>query len=155
VHADADSIIKEIFIEAPPDVVFQFLTDPEKMICWMGIKAEIDPKPGGVYRLDSNGRDVIRGTYLEVVPSSRVVFTWGWDEPGHSIPAGSTRVEIDLKAERGGTLIRLVHQSLPPKAREGHTFGWGHYLERLKTVSEGSLPGPDALADPSIRHGQF
>jgi uncharacterized protein YndB with AHSA1/START domain len=155
VSEDADSIVKEIFIQAPPAVVFQFLTDPDKMIRWMGIKAEIDPKPGGVYRLDPNGRDVIRGTYLEVVPNSRVVFTWGWEEPEHSIPAGSTRVEIDLTAERGGTIMRLVHRSLPPRAREQHTFGWGHYLERLKAASEGSSPGPDSLADPSVSHGQF
>jgi uncharacterized protein YndB with AHSA1/START domain len=83
-----DPLIKEVFIDAPPSVVFQFLTDPAKMIRWMGIKAEIDPQPGGMYRLDPNGRDVIRGEYLEVIPDSRVVFTWGREEPGHSVRLG-------------------------------------------------------------------
>ena len=44
----ADPLIKEIFIDAPPEVVFQFLTDPVKMVRWMGIAAEVDPRPGGV-----------------------------------------------------------------------------------------------------------
>ena len=63
----SEPIIKEIYIDAPPSVVFQFLTDPKKMIRWMGIRAEIDPRPGGIYRVEPNGRDVIRGEYLEVV----------------------------------------------------------------------------------------
>ncbi len=92
-------LIKEIFIDARPSVVFQFLTDPAKMIRWMAIRAEIDPKPGGIYRLDPNGRDVILGEYLEVIPDSRVVFTWGWENPSPgmpAVPAGSTQVEIAI-----------------------------------------------------------
>jgi uncharacterized protein YndB with AHSA1/START domain len=148
-----DPLIKEVFIDAPPSVVFQFLTDPAKMIRWMGIKAEIDPQPGGMYRLDPNGRDVIRGEYLEVIPDSRVVFTWGWEEPGHGVPVGSTSVEIDLQAEGQGTRLRLTHRQLPPAEREKHAFGWTHYLGRLKTISEGFQPGPDSFADPGMRHG--
>jgi uncharacterized protein YndB with AHSA1/START domain len=145
-----DPLVKEIYIEAP---VFEFLTDPIKMIQWMGVRADLDPKPGGLYRLDPNGRDVIRGTYIEVIPNSRVVFTWGFEEAGNSVPSGSTYVEIDLKQERKGTRVRLVHRELPPEAREKHDFGWTHYLTRLKTVSEGSAPGSDPFADPSVRHG--
>ena len=52
-------------------MVFQFLTDPEKMIRWMGIKVEIDPRPGDVYRVEPNGKDIIRGKYIEIVPDSR------------------------------------------------------------------------------------
>ena len=87
----SDPVVKQIYIDAPPQVVFELLTDPVKMLRWMGIAAEIDPRPGGIYRLDPNGCDVIRGEYLEVVPSSKVVFTWGWEEAGHKIPAGSNR----------------------------------------------------------------
>jgi len=152
----ADPLIKEIFIDAPPEVVFQFLTDPVKMVRWMGIAAEVDPRPGGVYRLDPNGRDVILGKYLEVIPNHRVVFTWGWEKPSEgmpAVPAGSTRVEIDLQAEGDGTRVRLTHSELPPAARDRHELGWGHYLMRLKTVSEGSDPGSDPYASLSVRHG--
>ncbi len=149
----AEPLVKEIFIEAPPEVVFNFLTDPQRMVRWMGVAAELEPTPGGLYRLDPNGRDVIRGKYLEVVANRRVVFTWGWEEPGHSIPAGSTVVEIELHAESKGTRLKLTHRDLPPEQREKHSFGWDHYLARLKNVSEGHDPGRDPYAEPSFRHG--
>jgi uncharacterized protein YndB with AHSA1/START domain len=146
-------LVKDIYIEAPPEVVFAFLTDPAKMVRWMGLTAELDPKPGGIYRLDPNGREMIRGTYLEVIPNSKVVFTWGWEEPGARIPAGSTVVEITLKREGLGTRLRLVHRDLPDDRREQHDLGWAHYLSRLKTVSEGGKPGADPCADPNVQHG--
>ena len=126
------------------------------MIRWMGIRAEIDPRPGGIYWLDPNGRDFIRGEYMEVIPERRVVFTWGWENPSEGIaavPAGSTRVEIDLEPENEGTRVRLTHRHLPSDARERHDLGWGHYLARLKTVSQGREPGPDPFAVLSVRHG--
>lgn len=148
-----EPIIKEVYIEASPEIVFEFLTDQEKFLKWMGIAAELDPKPGGIFRIDPNGRDVIRGMYLEVVPFSRVVFTWGWEEKGHRVPAGSTVVEIELKPEGNGTRLRLTHRSLESEAREAHEKGWAHYLARLQSVCEGRYPGKDPLADPDIRHG--
>ena len=152
----ADPLIKEIFIEAPPSVVFEFLTDPVKMIRWMGIRAEIDPRPGGIYFLDPNGRDTIRGKYLEVVKDRRVVFTWGWENPSEgmaAVPAGSTIVEIDLYSERAGTRVRLVHRELPPEAQGRHEIGWTHYLARLRIVAQGDNPGSDPYASPEVRHG--
>ncbi|HEX2715299.1 MAG TPA: SRPBCC domain-containing protein [Candidatus Acidoferrales bacterium] len=149
----SDPIVKEIYIDAPPAVVFEFLTDPVKMIRWMGLRAEIAPRRGGIYRLDPNGRDVILGKYIEVVPNARVVFTWGWEEAGRNMPAGSTQVEIDLTPEGKGTRLRLIHRELPPEIRDKSAMGWAHYLNRLKTVCEGGEPGPDPYADPSVRHG--
>jgi len=40
--------------------------------------------------------------------------------------------------------------SLP---RDGHDAGWSHHLGRLNIIAEGGEPGPDALADPTVRHG--
>src|ERR1700739_327218 len=142
----SEPIVKEIYIDAPPSVSFQLITDPKKMISWMGIRAEIDPRPGGIYRVEPNGRDVIRGEYLEVVTDSRVVFTWGFEGGGYKVRAASSRVVIDLIPEGKGTRLRLIHRELPPEAREGHDGGWSHYLSRLKTVSEGGELGPDPMA---------
>jgi uncharacterized protein YndB with AHSA1/START domain len=149
----SEPIVKEIYIDASPSVVFKFLTDPKKMTRWMGIRAEIDPRPGGIYRVEPNGRDVIRGKYLEVVADSRVVFTWGFEGGRYKVPAASSRVKIDLTPEGKGTRLRLTHRELPPEAREGHDGGWSHYLGRLKTVSEGGEVGRDPMADPAVRHG--
>ena len=69
--ADDRPIVKEIFIHGSPELVFGFLSEPAKMVRWIGLTAEIDPRPGGIFRVDPNGRDVIRGEVLEVVPSLR------------------------------------------------------------------------------------
>jgi uncharacterized protein YndB with AHSA1/START domain len=136
-------LIREIVVDASPATIFPFLVDPELHVKWMGTEAEIDPRPGGVYRVLVGGEHPSVGEFVEVVPDEKVVFTWGWDEPGHPIPAGSTRVEIMLIPEGDKTRIRLVHRGLPADAVAEHTGGWDHYLGRLVVVGTGGDPGPD------------
>jgi uncharacterized protein YndB with AHSA1/START domain len=142
---DNNPLIKEVYLDASPELVFSFLAERDKILRWMGLTLEIDPKPGGIFRLDPNGREVIRGQYLEVIPCRRIVFTWGWEEGDVRVPAGSTIVEIDLIPEGAGTLLRLSHRNLPTEGdvRSKHEFGWSHHLSRLKIVAEGGDPGPD------------
>jgi uncharacterized protein YndB with AHSA1/START domain len=152
--ADTEDVSREIFIEAPPAVVFDFLTDGEKLLRWIGVSADLEPVPGGLFRVSPNGRDVVEGRFLEVKPHTRIVFTWGFVGADARIPAGSTTVEITLTPERGGTRLRLRHHGLPlGEPQTGHGAGWSHYLERLRTAAEGREPGPDSLAAEAIRHG--
>jgi uncharacterized protein YndB with AHSA1/START domain len=148
-----DPIVKEIFIEATAEDIYPYLTDARKYVLWMGLSAELDPRPGGAFKVDPNGSDVITGEYLEIVPNRRIVFTWGWQQPGHPVPAGSTRVEIDLIPKDAGTLVRLVHHKLPAGSRERHVAGWTHYLGRLAVVLSGKDPGPDPFGTTATRHG--
>jgi uncharacterized protein YndB with AHSA1/START domain len=151
--AAADPLVKTILIDAPRERVFDFIVTPSNMVRWLGLSVEFDPVPGGVVRIDPNGRDVIRGTVLEIRRPSRIVFTWGWEETGHAVPAGSTIVEIALEPDGAGTRLTLVHRDLPRDMRDKHDAGWVHYLARLKTVAEGRDAGKDRLADPDVRHG--
>ena len=145
-------IVKEIFIAAAPEEIFPYLTQADKYILWMGLSAEIDARPGGIFKVDPNTLDVIHGEFIEVIPPKRIVFTWGWKEPGHPVPAGSTRVEIDLILQNGGTLLRLTHYGIPDIMRDCHEFGWSHYLSRLRTRLHGGDPGPDPYSSPEFRH---
>lgn len=143
-----DVVEREVRIAARPETVFPFFTDPDKMVQWKGRKAELDPRPGGVYRVEISDQAIARGEYVEVDPPSRVVFTWGWEgqEPGageHSVPPGSSRVEVTLERDGEGTLVRLRHLDLPEQAREIHGQGWDHYLGRLVRAGAGEDPGPD------------
>ena len=136
----------QLRIEAPRDIVFPYFTDPDRMARWMGIEHKLDPVPGGVFMVDVNGRDVVFGEYLEVLPPDRVVFTWGW-QGQTAVPPGSTTVEVNLTADGNATLLDFAHRGLPtPEARASHAKGWNHYLERLGTAAVGRDPGPDALA---------
>jgi uncharacterized protein YndB with AHSA1/START domain len=151
--ADDSPIIKEIFIDASPEETFPFLAESEKYVRWMGLAAELEARPGGAFRVDPNGRDVIVGRILEISPPNRIVFTWGWEEPGHAVPGGSTTVEITLVPQGAGTLLRLVHRGLSGAERQKHVLGWPHYLARLTIAAGGGDPGPDPLAVTSHKHG--
>jgi uncharacterized protein YndB with AHSA1/START domain len=134
---------RETQIAAPPATVFAFLTDPEKIISWMGTEAETEVHPGGLYLLKGvNGR-VARGAFREVVPVHRLAYSFGWDGDAE-VPPGSGLIEIDLIDRDGGTLLRMTHSGLPTAAKcEGHAKGWAHYLGRLAIAAAGRDPGVD------------
>ena len=134
----------EVRIEARPETVFEFFTDPEKMKRWKGTDAELDPRPGGVYRVNVTGHDVVVGEYVAVEPPTRVVFTWGWEESAE-VPPGSSTVEITLTPDGEGTIVRLVHRDLPVGHGARHLEGWNHFMPRLVEVAEGRDPGPDPM----------
>jgi uncharacterized protein YndB with AHSA1/START domain len=142
------AIEREVLIEASPETVWEFLVDPEKMTRWMGQTAELDPRPGGLYRVGVIPGHIARGDYVEVDPPHRVVFTWGWEEgedgPG-AVPPGTSTVEIELTPEGDGTRLRFTHRDLPStESAESHSYGWDHYLERLVTAGAGGDPGVDS-----------
>jgi uncharacterized protein YndB with AHSA1/START domain len=143
-----EAVEREVRIAARPETVFDFLVDPEKQILWMGRRAELDPRPGGIYLVEINDQATARGEYVEVVPPSRVLFTFGWEgqqagEGEHGVPSGSSRVEVTLEPDGDGTLVRLRHFGLPEEAREMHGQGWELYLGRLAVAATGADPGPD------------
>ena len=132
-----------IRIEAPPETVFAYFTDPDRMRTWMGTTAEIDPRPGGTYRVNVTGIDVAAGEYLEVVPPERIVWTWGW-EGSDTIPPGTTTVEVTLTPDGDATVVQLRHTGLPTEEFEReHRQGWTHYWSRLAIAASGADPGPD------------
>ena len=66
-------LVREIMIDATPDTIWPFLTDPAKHVEWLGTSADIDPRPGGVYRVLVGGQNPSSGEYVEVVPMAKVV----------------------------------------------------------------------------------
>jgi uncharacterized protein YndB with AHSA1/START domain len=152
---DTNDVVREVRIAARPETIFPFFTDPEKMVLWKGVQATLDPRPGGIYRVDVTGRDIARGEYLEVVPYSRVVFTWGWEGAGHPVPPGASTVEVSLIPDGDGTLVRLRHSGLTPEQGAQHVEGWEHYLARLVIAAAGGDPGKDpwvGAETPSEEH---
>src|SRR5580658_1380819 len=136
---------REIEIEAPPATVFAFLTDPEKILSWIGAEATTEAQPGGLYLVKGIGprANVARGAFREVVPVHRLAYSFGW-EGDDEVPPGSSLIEIDLIERPDGTLLRLTHTGLPSAEQcARHAEGWAHYLGRLAVVAAGRDPGPD------------
>jgi uncharacterized protein YndB with AHSA1/START domain len=134
----ADRVVEvERRLPASPEDVFGFLTNAARYTKWMGRAAELDPKPGGIYRVEMAEDSVALGEYVEVEPPRRIVFSFGWvgDE---AVPPGSTTVEIALEPDGEGTMLRLRHSGLPTdESIVLHTGGWDMYLDRLVDVSAG------------------
>jgi uncharacterized protein YndB with AHSA1/START domain len=134
-------------IAARPETVFAYLTDPERMVRWMGIEATLDPRPGGVCRIafePARGQVTVMSGKFEVIePYHRIVFTWGWEQEFLSVPPGATVVEISLTPQGEETVVRLAHRRLSPADVDFHRAGWQHYLERLATAARGEEPGHD------------
>jgi uncharacterized protein YndB with AHSA1/START domain len=134
---------REVQIAAPPATVFAFLTDPEKILRWMGTEATVEPQPGGLYLVNVSGKDIARGRFIEVIPVHRLAYSFGWDGR-EDMPPESGLIEIDLLEQAGGTLLRMTHSGLPDReACVSHEQGWIHYLERLAVAAAGGDPGPD------------
>ena len=144
---DAVSIEHEVTIAASPETVWSFLVDPDKATRWMGITAELDARPGGIYHCDVIPGHTASGEFVEVDPPRRLVYTWGW-EPGadgpNPVPPGSSTIEIELVPEGDGTLLRFTHRTFRATRRRRHTATAGI------TTSPGSGSRPPAATPARI-----
>jgi uncharacterized protein YndB with AHSA1/START domain len=132
-------LVASVHIDAPPETVFPYFTDPELMVRWLGTTATLDPTPGGVFAVDV-GESAARGTYVSLDPVHSVVFTWGM--PGSdTLPPGGTTVEVIFTPADGGTLVTLVHLGLHAEHRQSHEDGWRTFLGNLTAAAAGGRLG--------------
>lgn len=123
-----------------PAKVWRAWTDPQALSRWFGPDeivevplAEVDLRVGGRFRVvmraaDGETHDV-SGTYLEIVPERRLVFSWAW----RSTPERESRVTLALEPDGGGCELVLLHeQFFDQAAREGHLHGWSGALVKLE-----------------------
>jgi uncharacterized protein YndB with AHSA1/START domain len=138
-----DIVITRVF-DAPRDVVFRAITDPELVPRWWGprrygtVVAEMDPRPGGRWRFvqaDEGAEYGFRGVYHDVVSPERIVQTFEFDgAPGHVSLETLTLEEVDGRTRY---VVQSLYQS--PEARDavvksGMEGGARETLERLAEV---------------------
>ena len=148
----AEPVCASVFVDARPDRVYEYFTDPEAIVRWIGDYALLEPEPNGRFELDIRGTPV-RGGYLELEPPHRLLLSWGYAGSEKLPPAAST-VEIHLTADGGGTRVDVVHRDLPDEQTPAHQIGWQHYLARLPlTIATGGA-GPDPGMPPAEPRSQ-
>jgi uncharacterized protein YndB with AHSA1/START domain len=159
VTPDQNAVLSEVFIAAPPDRVFQAITDPSQMARWWGqagvyriTERTADVRPGGKWSsvgVEENGNTFrVEGEYLEVDPPRRLVHTWiasymgtlrtvvYWDlEPQavHGLhPTGPKKAGT-------GTMVKLRHEGFAgnAKAALGHGEGWKRVFRWLEAYVVG------------------
>ncbi|BCW70822.1 TIGR03086 family metal-binding protein [Arthrobacter sp. NicSoilB8] len=144
------SFNKTVFLPVDPDAAFALITEPERLRRWKTVAARVDLRVGGDYRWTITPGHAARGTFTEIEPGKRVVYTWGW-EGDAQLPPGASTVTVNLEAVDGGTTVQLIHEGLTTEQEVGHAEGWNHFLERLVLLATTGDAGPDewsAAPDP-------
>jgi len=158
ITSDQDVVTAEIFIAAPPERVFQAMTDPAQTSQWWGQKGvyqiterKADFRVGGKYSSVGVGADGtsfrVDGEYLEIDPPRLLVHTWiaSWSGPLKTIVRWELAPQqIHGLQHRGpqkvgtGTLVRVRHEGFAgvPKAAADHYQGWTRVLGWLQAFVE-------------------
>jgi uncharacterized protein YndB with AHSA1/START domain len=125
--------------------VFRAWTEPELMMRWFVegdadmTRCDIDLREGGTYRLEGlvgDKRWTIWGSYLEVRPPERLVYTWTWKhDAGLGESEGDTLVTVEFRDRGSATELVLTHERFASiQARDEHTQGWNSCLDRFERV---------------------
>jgi uncharacterized protein YndB with AHSA1/START domain len=148
-------------IAAPRERVFQAWTKAEHLQRWFFPSVngdavpyvEVDLRVGGRYRIAMHtpAGDItamVGGTYYEVHPPERLVFSWTWEAPQPD--PSETVVTVELHELQGETEVVITHEHpAEPAAQEQHRIGWNCCLERLThLLDERALGGLTGAADP-------
>jgi uncharacterized protein YndB with AHSA1/START domain len=126
---------RTVLIRARRETVFRYFTDSTRFAAWWGEGSRIEPRPGGAVHIRYPNGVVAAGEVLEIAPSERVVFTFGYEGPAPPIPPGGSRVTIALEEGPEGTLLRLRHEVPTAEAREAHGPGWRYQLALFANVA--------------------
>jgi uncharacterized protein YndB with AHSA1/START domain len=127
----AHEIRREIVIDAPVDVVWAVVTEPEHIAGWFSDGVELELRPGGRMALRWERYGVVRGRVERVEPPH--VFSFRWvvpREPGAEVAErNATLVEFTLSPEGASTRLTVVESGFDAlDGREEDREGWvdGH-----------------------------
>ena len=132
-------IEREILIEAPADVVWRTITEPDQITQWFADRVDLVIEPGahGYMQFGDQGGPVVVET---VDPPTRFSFRWN-QEPttGNSMlveftltPESDERTRLRV-TETGHELMAWPDEEKQRYADE-HQDGWGEFLDRLTTL---------------------
>jgi uncharacterized protein YndB with AHSA1/START domain len=158
VTAPERTLVTTRIYDAPVELVYRAWTDPKQLAKWFppegfsSPRCELDPRPGGVFRVDMKAPDGPPfdgkvfpgpGAFREVVHNERLVFTMQPElEAGQKMPEVTTTVRFE---DQGGGRTKLtVEQTLPTvaefeaMAKQGMAQGINESLDKLSGVLSGN-----------------
>ena len=130
-------------LTASPEKVYRAFVEADAIASWLppfGFLCtvhELDAREGGSHRMsfrnfttgDSHG---FGGTYLELVPGEKLVYTDRFDDP--NLP-GEMKVTVTLKAVSVGTELNVEQQGIPDLIPvEACYLGWQESLRKLASL---------------------
>ncbi len=138
------TVEREIVIEAPADVVWRTITEPDQIARWFADEVELDLRDGGAGTLGFEGRMRAPLVVVAVEPPERFSFRWCHPDGDAPEPGNSVLVEFTLAAEGAErTRLRVTETGLDAldwadedKARyaQEHRDGWAEFFGRLEDL---------------------
>lgn len=131
--------------QAPRERVFRAWTNAAELARWFAPSAEystrvpeLDLKVGGKYKVEMHHKggnvNKVGGTYREIVPPEKIVFTWSWE---HDPTGSESLVTVEFLDLGSSTEVLLTHMQLPSdEQREKHAQGWNGCLAQLAQYVE-------------------
>jgi uncharacterized protein YndB with AHSA1/START domain len=126
--------------KANRDRVFAAFTTLDAMMSWFGPAGctmrgdSLDFRVGGQYRLridTPDGEAIVAGTYREITPPSKLVFTWQWQDDEDWVDKESV-ITCEFHAHGSETELTLTQVGFPvPESRGRHEHGWTGCFDKL------------------------
>lgn len=144
-----ERIEREILIDAPVEVVWSVITEPEHVSNWFGDATTIDLRPGGEASFTWDDAGTAPARVEAVEPPHFFALRWmPWERDAEFREANATLVEFSLAPEDGGTRLRVVESGWPQlegaeedklhnygENREGWLRELGHLRDYVATLS--------------------
>ena len=123
-------IRKTVVVDAPPEVVFNPLTDEKELVQWMPQEARMDPRIGGEYEFkyhwaEKGLHSVATGRILELIPDKRLSYTYALARSGSGTSGFNSLMDHDvtnsvvtwtLDALPDGKTRTVVHSGITKEA---------------------------------------
>ena len=156
VSAPERTLVTTRIYDAPREAVYRAWIDPKQLARWFppegftSPRCEIDARPGGVFRVDMkapagppfNGQVFPGpGTFREVVPNERLVFTMEPEFEGRKLPMVLTTVRFeDLGTKTRCTVEQTLEtvEAFEAMAKQGMAEGIAQSLGKLAGVLSGN-----------------
>ncbi len=122
-------LTKEIWINTSIDSAFDCFTKSEAMLAWHGKEIELDPVPGGIYKVVFEDGTVILGAYKEVEQNKRVVYTAKYGNV-------ESLIKVTFAEEDGGVRVKIKQEFSPDQDTSSFNEGWDYFLGLLRELLE-------------------
>ena len=136
-------------LRCTPQRLYKAFLDPDAMAKWLppngftGKVHQMDARVGGAHRMSftnfSTGKsDSFGGTYVELVPGERLVYTDKFDDP--NLP-GEMRTTVTIRKVSVGAELSVVQEGVPDVIPpEACYLGWQESLALLAKLVEAEIP---------------
>jgi uncharacterized protein YndB with AHSA1/START domain len=119
-------VVRTVVLDAPPDRVWEAVTEAAMLREWLAPEVELEPHEGGQVRCRFEDGEERRGEVELVEEAERLAFNW------HRDGARPSRVELIVDAVAGGTRLTVIDTGLQESGTPMlFAGGWSVPLARL------------------------